>query len=105
MNVIIPQVPDDIPLLAICIPMFGILCIFYILFRVKIFRAVNRSIQITINSLYIEKAYNKPNIEENFLIKIKDFFDSMTNNLVIYNKKIYTATPIKKNNNNTRKRK
>jgi hypothetical protein len=105
MNIKIPQIPDDTPLSYIILPIGVIFFIFYILFRPKIQKACTKSFNLTLNTLYVEKTAQNPYIEENFLLKIKSFFDSMTNQLIIYNKKMYTNTSIKKINNNKNKRK
>ena len=99
----IPQIPNDVHLIYIIVPISVIACILYILFRIKIFRFVNKSFKLTLNTLYVE-GLSTPNIEENILIKIKNFFDSMTNKLIMYNKKkINNNTVIKKINNNKKR--
>ena len=96
----IPQLPDDLHLIYIVIPILIIFFILYVLFRIKIFRYTNKSFKLTLNILYIE-GISKPNIEENILLKIKHYFDSMTNQLILYNKKKYNTNNnlIKKINN------
>lgn len=91
MNIPISKLPDNVELIHLILPISIILFILYVLFRIQIISLIKKTFKKTQKILYIEGlndiSSESDSPEEHILLNIKNFFDTMTNTLIIYNNK------------------